>query len=93
MLPESLDPETLRNVALGASVGTLVLALLVLRMVQRMVLKVVLIGALVGAGVYVWSQRTQLQDCVPKCACTFVGFDVRVDAPGCTPEPQAASRR
>jgi hypothetical protein len=72
-------------VAAGASV---VLALLVLRFVQRMALKVVLVGALVGAGIYVWSQRTELQDCVPRCACTFAGFDVHVDAPVCRVEPQ-----
>ena len=83
MLPKSLDPETLRNVALGVSLGFIVLAFIVMRMVRQMVLKVVLIGALIGGGVYVWSQRTQLKDCVPKCACTFVGFDVKVDAPGC----------
>jgi hypothetical protein len=83
VLPKSLDPDTLRTVALGAVGGTALLVLLVVRLVQRMVVKVVLVGALVGAGVYVWSQRVQLQDCVPKCACTFVGFDVKVDAPVC----------
>jgi hypothetical protein len=89
VLPKSLDPDTLRNVALGASLGTLVLALIVLRMVRQMVLKVVLVGALIGIGVYAWSQRTQLKECVPRCACTFVGFDVRVDAPGCTTETES----
>jgi hypothetical protein len=87
VLPKTLDPETLRTVALGAVGGTTLIAFVVLRFVQRMVIKVVLMGALVGGGVYVWSQRVQLEDCVPKCACTFVGFDVKVDAPGCDKEP------
>ena len=84
MLPKSLDPDTLRTVALGVSGGTVLIALLVLRFVRKMVLKVILIGVLIGGGVYVWSQRTQLSDCVPHCACTFAGFDVHVTAPGCT---------
>jgi hypothetical protein len=89
VLPKSLDPETLRNVALFASIGAVVLAFLVMRLVRQMVLKVILIGVLIGGGVYVWSQRTELKDCVPKCACTFVGFDVKVDAPRCNPELQS----
>ncbi len=83
MLPDTLDPDLLKTIALGAIGGTALLTFIVLRLVQRMVMKVVLVGALVGAGFYVWSERVQLQDCIPKCACTFVGFDVKVDAPGC----------
>lgn len=86
MLPESLDPDTLRTVALGVVVVVVVAAFLVLRLVRRMVVKVVLLGALAGAGVYAWSQRVELSDCVPTCACTFAGFDVEVDAPGCRDE-------
>jgi hypothetical protein len=74
-------------VALGGIGVTVILALLVIRMVQRMVLKVVLVGALVGAGFYVYAQRTELTDCVPQCACTFFGFDVKVDASVCDSLP------
>lgn len=81
MLPESLDPSTLRTVALVAIVVVVVLALLVMRMVQKMVLRVVLVGALAGLGVYAWSQRASLEDCRAECSCTFAGFDV--DVPGC----------
>lgn len=87
MLPETFDPDLLRTVALATVGGTALLAFVVLRFVQRMVMKVILLGALVGAGFYVWSEREQLQDCVPTCACTFVGFDVKVDAPGCQTGP------
>lgn len=81
MLPDALDPATLRTVALAAIVVVLVLAFLVMRMVQKMVLRVVLIGALAGLGVYAWSERASLEDCRADCACTFAGFEV--DVPGC----------
>jgi hypothetical protein len=81
VLPESLDPDTLRAVSLGG-IGVAVLAgLLVLRLVQRAVVRVVLLGVLVGLGAYLWSQRAALSDCVPECSCHFAGFDV--DVPGC----------
>lgn len=81
MLPETLDPSTLRTVALVSIVVIVVLALLVLRLVQKMVLRVVLVGALVGLGTYAWSQRASLDDCRAECSCTFAGFEVAV--PGC----------
>ena len=80
-MPESLDPSDLRTIALVGIGVVVVLWLLVLRMVQKMVLKVVFLGALAGVGVYLWSQRSALDDCRATCACTFAGFDV--DVPGC----------
>jgi hypothetical protein len=84
MLPESLDPSTLRTIALGALVVIAALAFLVVRFVQKMVLRVVLIGALAGLGLYVWSERASLDECRRTCACSIAGFDVQV--PGC-PKP------
>jgi hypothetical protein len=84
VLPEALDPSTLRAVAVGAVVVAAVLALLVLRFVRKMVVRVVLLGALAGVGIYAWSQREALEDCRADCACSFAGFDVQV--PGC-PDP------
>lgn len=83
-MPDSLDPSTLRTVALVAVAVVVVLALLVLRMVQKMVLKVVFLGALAGIGIYVWSQRAELEHCRRDCACSFLGFEVdRSAIPGC----------
>jgi hypothetical protein len=78
MLPKSLDPDTLRTVALVALAVLAVLALLIIRVVQKMVLKVVFLGMLAGLGVFVWYERANLSDCAKTCACSVAGFDVQV---------------
>ena len=86
MLPESLDLDTLRTVAIVALVALLIVAFLVMRFIQKMVLRVVLIGALAGIGLFVWAQRQELSECVPQCDCTFFGFEVAPEnLPGCRP--------
>lgn len=84
MLPETLDPDALRTIAIVVLVALLVIAFLVMRFIQKMVLRVILLGALVGLGVGVWVQRDNLKECVPECACEFFGYTVQVD--GC-PDP------
>ncbi|MCU1374802.1 MAG: hypothetical protein JWO68_2088 [Actinomycetia bacterium] len=84
MLPKTLGPDDLRNIAIAVLVVLLLVAFMVMRFIQKMVLRVILIGALVGFGAYVYYQRDTLKDCVPKCACTFFGYTVQVD--GCPPE-------
>jgi uncharacterized membrane protein len=78
MLPKSLDPDTLRTVAIVALAALVLLALLVMRFIQKMVLRVLLIGALAGLGVFVYIQRDDLSACVPECACEFFGYEVQV---------------
>ena len=83
-MPESLDPSTLRTIALVAVAVVVVLGFLVMRMVQKMVLKVVFLGALAGIGVYAWSQRAALDDCRTTCACSFAGVELESGSiPGC----------
>jgi hypothetical protein len=83
MLPETLDPDALRTIALVVLAVLVVAAFLVLRMIRKMVLRVVLLGLLAGLGVYVWYERDTLRGCVPDCACSVAGFDVHVA--GCPP--------
>ena len=78
-----LDPDQVKTGAIVALAVLVVVAFLVMRFIQKMVLRVILLGGLVGLGVYVYAQREELKDCVPECACTFFGFDVKVD--GCPP--------
>lgn len=83
VLPESFDPNALRNVALVVLAALAVLAFLVVRMVQKMVVRVVVVGLLAGLAVYVWYERDELGECNETCACSVAGFDVQV--PGCPP--------
>ena len=90
VLPKSLDPEALRNIAIAGIAVLALIAFLVMRFIQKMVLRVVLLGALVGLGVFVWGQRQELQDCVPTCACEFFGFEVQLpNVAGCPPVSNA----
>jgi hypothetical protein len=83
VLPKSLDPDALRNVALGGLAVLVLVAFLVMRFIQKMVLRVILWGVLAGFGLYLWGQRQELQDCVPRNDCRFMGFDVHI--PGTIP--------
>jgi hypothetical protein len=84
------DVDLFRNGALVA-IGVLVLlVLLVMRFVTKLLFKLLLIGVLVGAGVFVYSQRNDLDECQrrlrnitnaeERCACDFAGFEVTMPA-------------
>ena len=83
MLPDWLDPSTLRTVAAVAIVVILVAAFLIMRFVQKMILRVVVLGIAVGLAAGVWAERAELRDCARTCDCRFFGFEV---------EPPAAVR-
>lgn len=78
MLPKTLDPNTLRNIGIGALVVIVLVAFFVLRFVQKMALRVVLLGLLAGIGVFVWWERDNLRQCVPTCSCSIAGYKVQV---------------
>jgi len=81
VLPDWLDPATLRDVVLGILMGLGVIVLLVLRFIQKILLKVVLVGLLAGLGAVMYVERDALADCSARCSCEFLGFDV--DVPAC----------
>lgn len=74
-LPEWLDQETLRDVALGTMVGLAVLAFLVAWFVKKVVTKLLLVVVLVGAGFATYNQREELGTCASDCECAFFGMD------------------
>ena len=80
MLPDWLDPSTLRTVSGVGIVTILVAALVVARWVQKMVVRVVVIGIAVGLAAGVWAERAELSDCARTCDCRFFGFDVQPPA-------------
>lgn len=79
--------------AVAVIVVLAVLAVFVMRFIQKLVLKLVMVAVLVGAGVFLYSQRSDLDDCQKQvresfgrsCDCGFAGFDVTV--PGCDRVP------
>jgi len=78
VLPQALDPETLRTAALVALAVVVIGIFLTLRFIQKMVVRVVIVGILVALGAGIWVQREELTACGSTGACTFFGQDVQV---------------
>ena len=89
----AIEPDQVKTGAIVAIAVLVVLAFLVMRFIQKMILKLVLIVAMVGGGVFLYSQRSDLDDCQRQvrdslgreCVCGFAGFDITV--PGCDRVP------
>lgn len=89
----AIEPDQVKQGAVAAIVVLVVLGFLVMRFIQKMVLKLVMVVVLVGAGVFLYSQRSTLDDCQKQvrdslgrdCVCTFAGFEITV--PGCDRVP------
>lgn len=94
-LPDAIEPDQLKSAAIAVIVVLAVAAFLVMRAVQKMVTKVVLLGVLAAGGMFLYSQRGDLDECQKRlrrapdlaaapderCTCQFAGMDVEV--PGC----------
>ncbi len=78
MLPQALDPETLRTAAIVALGAVVIGIFLTLRFIQKMVVRVVIVGILVALGAGIWVQREELASCRSTGGCTFFGQDVQV---------------
>lgn len=93
----AVEPDQLKTGAIVAIVVLVVLALLVARFIQKMVIKLVMIVVLLAAGLFLYAQRDDLDQCQEqlraaptladatdpdeRCTCTFAGYEVKV--PGC----------
>jgi hypothetical protein len=85
-LPDWLDADNMRNVALIVALVAVVVAFLVIRFVQKLMLKIVTTVVLVGIAALAWYQRADLADCAKTCECKVLGFTVetpRSDTPEC----------
>lgn len=88
-LPDSIDPDQVKTAAVVAIGVFAVVSFLVMRFIQKLVLKLLVIAVLAGAGVFLYTQRSDLDDCQQQlrdslgreCVCGFAGVDVTV--PGC----------
>jgi hypothetical protein len=85
-LPDWLDVDNVRNVALVVALVAVVVAFLVIRFVQKLMLKVVTTIVLIGIAALAWYQRADLSDCAKTCECKLLGFTIetpRSDSPEC----------
>lgn len=90
-LPDSIEPDQLKVAAIVVLAVLALVTLLIMRFIQKMVLRVIIAGVLVAAGVFVYAQRDDLDQCQKdiraqigatgadvRCTCTFAGFEVTV---------------
>lgn len=88
-LPEGIDPDQVKVAAVVLIAGLVLGAFLVMRFIQQLILKLAIVALLVVAGVFLYAQRDDLDECQQRvrdslgrdCQCGFAGFDVTV--PGC----------
>ncbi|HUF32529.1 MAG TPA: hypothetical protein VMN58_04880 [Acidimicrobiales bacterium] len=85
MLPESLDADTIKGLALGTIVILGVAAVVVIRFVTKAVLRLVIVAVLFVVGAGIWSQRATLSDCAERArstpgpvTCELFGVEVQV---------------
>jgi len=93
MIFAATDPETLKNLALGGSVVSIVLALVLMKVVSSIVGKVISAAVFVAIALAGYSQRAEITECVDKVkaqttttasadtTCTFFGQDVTIKVP------------
>lgn len=91
----SIDPETLKTVALGVTGGSVIIGLILLKVISSIVGKIVSLVVFAAIGVAGFSQRAQIADCAERVQaqaeasgsvntkCTFFGQEVtlKVDLP------------
>jgi hypothetical protein len=77
-LPDWINPDNARNIALGVGVVALVLGILVLRFVQKIMMKVALSGLLLVVALVAWAERADLNDCAKTCECRVLWQDIKI---------------
>ena len=93
MIFAATDPETLKNLALGVSGGSLLVAIILMKVISSVVGKIVSAAVFVAIALGGYSQRAEISDCVDKVkaqatsaaaidtSCTFFGQNVSVKVP------------
>jgi uncharacterized PurR-regulated membrane protein YhhQ (DUF165 family) len=93
MIFAALEPDTLKNLALGVSGASLLIAIVLMKVISSVVGKVVSTAVFVAIAFAGYSQRAEISDCVDKVksqatstasidtTCTFFGQDVDVKVP------------
>ena len=88
----ALDAEKVSTLGVLLIVGLLIVGVVVAVLARAIAVKVLGVAVLVGLGVLVWTERTDLEDCVARVQgdaaatgtpgrCHFLGLKVDVNAP------------
>jgi hypothetical protein len=89
----AIDSETLKNVALGLSGGSIIIGLIMMKVISSVVGKLVSMAFFAALALGVFSQRAEITSCVDavksqassvsslETTCTFFGQDVTLKVP------------
>ena len=89
----AIDAETLKNVALGLSAGSIIIGLILMKVISSVVGKLISMAVFAALALGVFSQRAEIVSCVDavksqattlttvEATCTFFGQDVNVKVP------------
>ena len=89
----ALDSSLIQNVALGVSVGSIVIGLVLLKVISSIVGKIISSAVMVALALAGWSQRVEISDCAKavrdqaapganvEATCTFFGQDINIKVP------------
>lgn len=89
----AIDPDTLKNLALGLSAGSLVIAVIMMKVISSIVGKAVSTVILVAVALVGYSQREEITSCIDsvrsqangavpsEITCEFFGQEISVKVP------------
>jgi len=85
-LPDQISADELKTAAIVLVAAFVIASIVAMRYVQKMVFRVLILVALVGVGVFLYTQREDLDKCQKQlrqsdgqlCVCDFAGLSVTV---------------
>jgi len=77
----AIDSSDITKIGIGVIVALVVLGFLLSLVLTAIVARVIILVVVVGLGIFVWQQRTTIEDHVKKCDLNMTFFGVHVNAP------------
>lgn len=77
----AIDSSDITKIGIGATVAVVVIGLLLSMIITALVARVVILVIVVLLGVFIWQQRSVIEDHVKKCQLNMSYFGAHVDAP------------
>jgi hypothetical protein len=78
---QAIDSSDITKIGIGVIVAVVVLGFLVSLVVTALIGRLIVLVVVVVLGVFVWQQRSTIQDNVKKCHLDMTFFGVHVKAP------------
>ena len=79
---DDLDGDTVKAILFALMAACGITVVLVLRTVRKQSVRFLLVGVLLAAGIGLYIERRQLDDCADQCTCRLFGKDVNVSGSG-----------